>query len=782
MNNELYRKLTSITLMTIMFAGGMTIAIPGELPTAVAQTNTLSVSASAAGVFGGAQVIEIIVDDPDRADAGDTTPDVEINEEMVTMTQSATGKWYAYVADTSAYTDADLPTDGAFPTKLPGLPDPETNTWGAGTVQTEEFEDGDEVEITAGRNESVTLTYDDHSDIATISVDRNDVPAGGQVHITIGDFQLNLDPTADDSWNLTARGAVYTTTAYANGTSYAVTLPGTSGALTIGGSDTNVIEYSDDDMVAIDETGSNTGVFESQSDDISEISVNMATAVSGDTFTIAYADDDQQVIVDSFDSTLELVADGTWNSGDTLTVRLTNENLNINTLKDDDMGITDSVLPTMTFGTPLTITDFDLTPVNPGDSLAYSGHDSGTVTLTASLAATVFDVVLSGAQLEMFQNTAMYHYVNYYPDPDSDLVTSIMTDAQLIDKNGDPASSTTITKGLTRVQAQIGDESNDVDGKFAITFNTNIGETTNNDNANIHAALNAINSDDNAETIATSIETRGTEIETASENEDLGERARLIETALNGFRTDIAGLTGVTGDAATNVTGVPVTKDGEAVDTDETEDDPATTPGEFETPTTLLAKIKVDLDNAIAKSETTFALEVFTFGIVNGETLNNAIYRPLLEETSSDSGVFEGTIEYKMLNQLTVDDAATYDDVKAVDDELVIILDDGYTGTSAPEVAYDGDHVREDAPSYTGEVSFDSDTYRVADEVTVIVVDPDLNVDADAIDIYTVQANSTEAADTLLHLEIADGCTIDDFENFSLRRDHAQQQHVRGII
>ena len=48
-------------------------------------------------------------------------------------------------------------------------------------------------------------------------------------------------------------------------------------------------------------------------------------------------------------------------------------------------------------------------------------------------------------------------------------------------------------------------------------------------------------------------------------------------------------------------------------------------------------------------------------------------------------------------------------------------------------------------------------------------MDPDLNVDADAIDIYTVQANSTEAADTLLHLEIADGCTIDAFENFSLR-------------
>ena len=62
----------------------------------------------------------------------------------------------------------------------------------------------------------------------------------------------------------------------------------------------------------------------------------------------------------------------------------------------------------------------------------------------------------------------------------------------------------------------------------------------------------------------------------------------------------------------------------------------------------------------------------------------------------------------------------------------------------APEVAYGGDHVREDAPTYTGEVSFDSDTYRVADEVTVTLVDPDLNVDADGIDIYTVNATSTD--------------------------------------
>ena len=107
MKNDLYRKLTSITLMTIMFAGGMTIAIPGELPTAVAQTNTLSVSASAAGVFGGAQVVEIVINDPDRDEATDPEPDVEIDEQEVTMFQATTGKWYAYVAAT-AFEGSDI--------------------------------------------------------------------------------------------------------------------------------------------------------------------------------------------------------------------------------------------------------------------------------------------------------------------------------------------------------------------------------------------------------------------------------------------------------------------------------------------------------------------------------------------------------------------------------------------------------------------------------------------------------------------------------------------------
>ena len=98
MQDTARRKAASLALLTIMLAGGMTIAMPGEPPQAAAQTGTLSVSAT--GAFGGPQILEIVVDDPSRdgLDSGTPLPDVRIDGSRVVMAQSDTGKWYAYVA------------------------------------------------------------------------------------------------------------------------------------------------------------------------------------------------------------------------------------------------------------------------------------------------------------------------------------------------------------------------------------------------------------------------------------------------------------------------------------------------------------------------------------------------------------------------------------------------------------------------------------------------------------------------------------------------------------
>ena len=127
----------------------------------------------------------------------------------------------------------------------------------------------------------------------------------------------------------------------------------TSGVFTTGGQNDGMIMHTNamPVIVTIDETGSNTGVFESQSDGDSEISVKKG-ANDGDTFTIGYADNDQQIIVNDFSSTLELIADGTWDSGESLTIRLSSEDLDLNTLDDEDMTIGSDDVAVLMVGDP----------------------------------------------------------------------------------------------------------------------------------------------------------------------------------------------------------------------------------------------------------------------------------------------------------------------------------------------------------------------------------------------------------------------------------------------
>jgi len=90
-----------------MFAGGMTFAIPEMMPEAVADEKLLYVSAENSlfgNVFAGAQVVEIIVRDPqrDETDEKQGEPTVEVNNEILRMVQGEDGYWYAYIMSTGA--------------------------------------------------------------------------------------------------------------------------------------------------------------------------------------------------------------------------------------------------------------------------------------------------------------------------------------------------------------------------------------------------------------------------------------------------------------------------------------------------------------------------------------------------------------------------------------------------------------------------------------------------------------------------------------------------------
>ena len=567
------------------------------------------------------------------------------------------------------------------------------------------------------------MDYDDHSDIATISVDRNDAPIGGQVHVTISDFQLNLDPTADDAWTLNASGsATYNnvrTTENGQEVPSSIDLTGTSGVFTTGGQDERVIVDEDGDasdgIVVVDETGSNTGVFESSDGDgNSEIRVSDG-ASSGDTFTVGYADDDQQVIVNDFSSTLELIANGTWDSGETLTIRLSSEDLDLNTLDDEDMTIESDDVAVLMLGDPVTLANTkSMAPVDLKRGESWKVNSATHTLELTTTGSTTFSITLKDAQLTTLTNGDLSHYTqidspfNITTNAELDLPTDTTIDSETIP----------ISDGFNPLYPV----KSDADGTFEITFtalDTMIDAAALEENTGLYAAIvNATGTEANADPVA-------------------------VRTAA------LAGLT------ENNV------NSGDAFDAISAINDTTTAMNRAEV---IAAVEKIADDHLNTATAAAIVADIFSFG----DGASDAIYRALLEETGDGTAVFEGTVEYQILNQKTVDRTNTHTGITTIDDELAIILNEGLTGTDAPTVVYDGDHVREDAPAYTGEISFDAATYNVADEVTVILVDPDLNIDADGIDIYTVNAIVGDKTE-LLSLTIADTCTISAFENLSMR-------------
>ena len=114
MKNEITRKLTSLTLLTILLASSVTFAVPGAMPVAEAAHNAnLFVSAESSlfkNTFGGPMVVEIVINDPAITDTDEAKgePDVTVNGKDVRLVQATDGLWYAYIADRTQAETADL--------------------------------------------------------------------------------------------------------------------------------------------------------------------------------------------------------------------------------------------------------------------------------------------------------------------------------------------------------------------------------------------------------------------------------------------------------------------------------------------------------------------------------------------------------------------------------------------------------------------------------------------------------------------------------------------------
>ena len=422
MKNEIGRKITSLTLMTIMLAGGMTIAFPGFTPDAYAVNANLLVSAeNTGGNVDGAQVIEIIVIDDDLASTA--SPLVTVNGDAVAMTSTPDGNWYAYIADESevaAVGNGLVNPDDTNEVISSGIdfgnPNPSCTALTTGAIgqycgenmnipqkakgeitaawpfiQTYEFPSTVEIQYNkAGGTQITTLQFTDNAD--GLSLDRSNYPSGADVHVTITDHRLNIDPTSDDvwTWNILGDDKYYgdATTAGTNAliatTQASKVCSGCSllvdyNRLGSGGSDPVIAINAVDDLdlpnvtafnatgadeaptawfTVAEDGGPNTGVFTATNLSDESILKVVDDARRNAAASITYDDTETSIDVKYSLATIEIQSpDDVWTSGLAIPIVVVDGDVNKNSLADDDLAVSDpnSIIPTLVTGDPFTL-------------------------------------------------------------------------------------------------------------------------------------------------------------------------------------------------------------------------------------------------------------------------------------------------------------------------------------------------------------------------------------------------------------------------------------------
>jgi hypothetical protein len=240
----------------------MTFAVPGVMPAAHAANANLFVSAENSqfdNYMSGPQVIEVVVIDSDINDTDEAKgePDVTVNGKIIRMVQAVDGNWYGYFADETMANVADA-TVGT-PGQGLDFGTIEDDEAAAGTLigtgatffsdaNAVAYQDGDlnvvreaklantnvaatgQIDIDdtywpfiqlyplnptgnvvvqynkGGGAQTTTLTFDSVDQFAGAELDKSSYGQGDEVHVTVTDLWLNIDPTDEDSWTFGTTG------------------------------------------------------------------------------------------------------------------------------------------------------------------------------------------------------------------------------------------------------------------------------------------------------------------------------------------------------------------------------------------------------------------------------------------------------------------------------------------------------------------------------------------------------------------------------------------------
>ena len=844
MNNELGRKITSLTLMTIMLAGGMTIAAPSMMPAAHAANANLFVSAENSqfdNYMSGPQVIEVVVIDSDINDTDQSKgePDVTVNGADLRMVQGVDGNWYGYFADRNMAILADstaiaagagigldfgqfcssaleLDGPGALPNvdfsdtdgvAIPGsagasvnggvatapIDGPITAVCGAAVAAVTQAatlplfdnnvvreskdlspQNSGQIDVPAsawpfiqlyelnptgnvvvqynkgGGVQTTTLTFDTVDQFASVELDRAAYTPGSEVHATIIDLWLNIDPTDEDSWTFATSGTGdgdASTTNYQvfdeNGLQVGDVAANTdTNTLTdqlaplmcedncrlitdvnLQGSSENVITLQDngdseirstllgsdpqdafswntlagflDDgttgfvPITITEQGPNSGVFGTFDESDTSNIVITDDANRGTSASIDYNETAVSILVGlSFGNIDIMPVDDEWNSGEEIPVELTDFDANKNSRADEDLDLNDpnvDLIPSLRTGNPFTLAE------NNDDDDAPLDASYGSLGVANDYTMYTQDTAANVA-VEKFSKRG--------------IITPASTGAEVlvIDLNADGDD----------LQDSINDERGDFHG-FNL-FNMDIRSITETGTVDVfllHASPGVDIIDD-----LDGVSAGGATTAIQVANNVRPQSLTLLDNSISDVLNDVPANNGIA--------------------------------------------IAFEFSSSDVTTEAIVA-DFFSFGFENDgleadERIANQIIRIEMEESGDNTGIFEGSLEYTMINQLNVLDSSTYEDLSTIADDPSFIVIEDLTDEDSPRVNYldkgtDGVDTQvsdqEEAPSHSGIVSFDLDTYKVADTVNITLDDLDLNVDSDLIDIYTTVSNAGPLRDVV---------------------------------
>jgi len=722
--------------------------------------------------FSGSMVIEVVIRDNDirDTDEGKGEPDVTINGKILRMVQATDGNWYAYfanvdkakVADSTVEVGSDgkgldfgvfcsrdtspsvfgislSDTDGFFvphsdctgnpmtpsdlnnvvrksksintnPAVLPGQIDLVPDAWPL--IQLFSFDDVTIQYNAAGGAQRVDLEYDEMPNIS-LSLDRTSYPLNSEVFVTINDFQLNQDPTDEDSWTFHVSSPI--STFYqafdsngqkdaAGGSGLVNLVPHLSNlgfknngefSMNLGSvmelksnSNQNDKTSIDDDtggtddftqIVTLVEKGPNSGIFESfDSSDQSTIGITQ-NAPRGKTGIVNYNDDSVSVLTGFSTASIslpktELKLDsnsGSLSPGTEFSIILVDPDQNINTGSRDHLDVfrDSSLIPTLKIGNPVT--------------LAKSSN------------------------------------VIFYPNsPDfSGVKENVLSSVP--DKNSARLFIDTVTNPLT--------------GTSFKQISLNSGITV----SDLQSVLLDVHNSDNIGTNWINYDFRSLENDFGIK--DFSDTK--IDLHFGSFPS--SPLTIINSGDISSSSGF-IQLDDDTVDNIFKENGLVFLVINFGSSNVMTIPNGSDLQPIV--------FDLFSFGLddrLNG--INNSIYRFELEETSDSSSTFEGTFEYAVANQLNILDVNFIKTINTIDDDIKFLVTDRLVDEEGIFISYsDLDKVglstttsnRSDINTHSGVVSTGSTSYRFGQPVVVILNDSDLNLKSDKIDVYQVIDNS----------------------------------------